>query len=172
MRQTECFLVIEDRSIARVVALIPEEPERLPGPYEPVSARRGQYGGRDAGWSCRDDAGTGLSPHSEAKSGSASTAKRWSACPRAGGRPRPDRAPPDSYREGLLPVWADFQRLPCGFHSYVLVLEAVVPGAHSTASPYSGSLSSGMGSFGPLTFLHQHLLIFFGFSAVAAIDSL
>ena len=30
MRQTECSLVIKDRSIARVAALIPEEPERLP----------------------------------------------------------------------------------------------------------------------------------------------
>ena len=43
MRQTECFLVIEDRSIARVVALFPEEPERLPGLTKPVSARTGQY---------------------------------------------------------------------------------------------------------------------------------
>ena len=43
MRQTECFLVIEDRSTARVVALIPEEPERLPGLIKPVSARQGQY---------------------------------------------------------------------------------------------------------------------------------
>ena len=42
MRQTECFLVIEDRTIARVVALIPEEPERLPGLTKPVSARQGQ----------------------------------------------------------------------------------------------------------------------------------
>ena len=45
MRQTECFLVIKDRSIARVAALIPEEPERLPGLTKPVSARQGQYEG-------------------------------------------------------------------------------------------------------------------------------
>ena len=43
MRQTECSLVIKDRSIARVAALIPEEPERLPGLTKPVSARQGQY---------------------------------------------------------------------------------------------------------------------------------
>ena len=45
MRQTECSLVIKDRSIARVAALIPEEPERLPGLTKPVSARQGQYEG-------------------------------------------------------------------------------------------------------------------------------
>ena len=43
MRQTECSLVIKDRSIARVATLIPEEPERLPGLTKPVSARQGQY---------------------------------------------------------------------------------------------------------------------------------
>ena len=45
MRQTECSLVIKDRCIARVAALIPEEPERLPGLTKPVSARQGQHKG-------------------------------------------------------------------------------------------------------------------------------
>ena len=40
-------MVIEDRCIERVAALIPEEPERLPGPTKLVSARQGEYEGGD-----------------------------------------------------------------------------------------------------------------------------
>ena len=45
MRQTDVTLVVGGRHKARVVALIPEEPERLPGLTKPVSARQGQYEG-------------------------------------------------------------------------------------------------------------------------------
>ena len=45
MRQTDVTLVVGGRGIARVVALISEEPERLPGLTKPVSARQGQYEG-------------------------------------------------------------------------------------------------------------------------------
>ena len=45
MRQTDRTLVVGGRHKARVVALISEEPERLPGLTKPVSARQGQYEG-------------------------------------------------------------------------------------------------------------------------------